>query len=298
MARVLNHARRGRMVTARVVVAGAATAVVMVIVALRALPLRPDVAPAIPGVPTPSESVWPVPAPCLTGEPYAHGECGWLFRADLDGDGETDQVALIVSLGNDGYDPRTAELRARLASGAESRIPVEVNQWAGFPQVLPDTYVHGDRPTDPGVFDVDGDGSDEILLSLFQSAAGRSFIRLFVWESGGLLEVSAAGESPDSPRRQAHGYGDEARSGIESFEFIVGGSAEFGGGLRCANVDGDPQRELILRFYRYTRDPDFYEATEVVYDLEGAQATERISQTTRVPTGTVDDTFRGVSCGG
>jgi hypothetical protein len=62
MARVLNHARRGRMVTARVVVAGAATAVVMVIVALRGLPLRPDVVPAIPGVPTPSESVWARPS--------------------------------------------------------------------------------------------------------------------------------------------------------------------------------------------------------------------------------------------
>ena len=168
----------------------------------------------------------------------------------------------------------------------------------GIPSGLAGTYVHGDQPTDPGVFDVDGDGSDEIVLSVFQSAAGRSFIRLFVWESGGLLEVSSAGESPDSPRRRALGYGDEAHSGIESFEFIVGGSAGFGGGLHCANVDGDPQRELILRFYGYTRDPDFYEATEVAYDLEGAQATERSSRTTRILTGTVDDTFRRVSCEG
>lgn len=286
------------MITARVVVAGAATAVVIGIVALGSLPLRPDAWPVFPGTPTPSESAWPVPAPCLTIEPYPHGECGWLLRADLNGDGETDQVALMVSLGKDGFAPRKAELRARLTSGAESSIPVEVNRWAGFPQVLPAAYVHGDWPTDLGVFDLDGDGRDEVLLSLLQSAAGRSFIRLFVWGSGGLLEVSAAGESPDSPRRQALVYGDENRSGIKSFEFIVGGSAGFGGGLRCANVDGDPQRELILRFYRYARDPEFYEATEVVYDLEGTHATERSSQIKRVRTETVDDTFRRVSCEG
>jgi hypothetical protein len=285
------------MVTARSVVIGAATAVVIVIVALRALPLRPHAVPAIPGTPTPSESAWPVPAPCLTGEPYPHGECGWLFRADLDGDGETDQVALIVSLGDDGYEPRKAELRGRLASGAQSSTPVEVNRWAGFPQVLREAHVHGDWPTDLGVLDLDGDGRDEVLLSLFQSAAGRSFIRLFVW-SDGLADVSAAGESPNSPRRQALVYGDGDRSSIESFEFVVGGSAGLGGGLRCANVDGDPERELILLFYRYARDPEFYEATEVVYDLEGAQATERSSQTNRVLTETVDDTFRRVSCGG
>jgi hypothetical protein len=34
----------------------------------------------------------------------------------------------------------------------------------------------------------------------------------------------------------------------------------------------------------HERDPDFYEATEVAYDLEGAQATERSSQTTRILT--------------
>ena len=204
--------------------------------------------------------------------------------------------ATVARTPKDGYQPRKAELRARLASGAESSVPVEVNPGAGFPQVLPDVYVRGGGPNDPGVFDLDGDGRDEVLLSLFQSAAGRSFIRLFVWEGDALRELTATGESPDSPRRQALVYGDAAWSGFESFEFIVGGSGGFGGGLRCANVDDDAERELILRFYRYATDPEFYQATEVVYDLEGAQATERGSQSNTVPAETIDDAFRGVTC--
>jgi len=114
------------------------------------------------------------------------------------------------------------------------------------------------------------------------------------WIAGGRCRRRVAGLTAPT----ALVYGDEDRSGIESFEFTYGGSAGFGGGLRCANIDGDPQRELILRFYGYARDSEFYEATEVAYDLEGAQATERSSQTNWVLTETVDDAFRRVSCEG
>jgi hypothetical protein len=161
--------------------------VVTAAVALRvALPQEPRSVPAITEGPSPSP--WPVPAPCLTGDARPAPECGWLLWADLDGNGERDQVALIVSLApsEDGfYRAERAELRARLASGQESSVAVEVNPLAGFPQVLPEQS-QAIRGEHPGILDLNGDGRDEVMLSPFQSAAGRLFVRLFVWEADGL----------------------------------------------------------------------------------------------------------------
>jgi len=112
----------------------------------------------------------------------------------------------------------------------------------------------------------------------------------------GWREVSAAGESPHSARREALAYGGADWSGFESFEFIVGGSAGFGGGLRWANVDSDAERELLLRFYRYASDPAYYRVTEAAYDLDQAQATERSTETETVPAEAVDDSFRNLTC--
>jgi len=289
------------MFTAIVLGAAVIVAAVAAAVAIRAaLPQDRDSVPAVAESSTPQPSPWPVPAPCLTGEASSGEECGWLFWADLDGDGERDRLALIVSLApsDDGLDrPDKAELRARLASGPESSVAVEVDPLAGFPQVLPKP-VQSTSGDDPGVLDLDGDGRDEVLLPLFQSAAGRLFVRLFVWEKGGLREVLAVGESADSVRREALADGNADRSGFESFEFILGGSAGFGGGLRCANLDSDIERELVLRFYRYANDPDFYHITEVAYDLEGDQATARSAETDVIPVEALHDTFRQVSCEG
>lgn len=297
--RFLWHTRRGRMFTV-FILGAAAVAAVTARVAIRSVLMQErDSVPATADSPGPSPSPWPVPTPCLTGEARPGDECGWLFWADLDGDGERDQLALIVSLspGDDFYHAEAAELRARLASGPESGIAIEVNPLAGFPQVLPE-QVQATEADHPGVLDLDGDGRDEVMLSLFQSATGRLFVRLFVWEADGLREVSAAGESPHSARREALVYGDAEWNDFEPFEFIVGGSAGFGGGLRCADVDSDAERELILRFYRYASDPDFYQVTEVAYDLDRTEAIERSTETDRVPVESVDDSFRNITCDG
>lgn len=287
--------RRGRVATALATGIGAVAAVTLFFAAVRALPSGTNPLPLDPRTPTASPSPLLPPDPCLTDKANPNGECGWLFGAELDGDGGRDQVTLIVSLDEDGFVPESAELQAVLASGSTSSVAVEVDPLAGFPQPIPGLF----WPDDVGPFalDLNGDGRDEVMLSLFQSGAGRVFVRLYVWELDGLHEVTAAGESARSARRLAfniegHAHGDRA-----PFQFILGGSAGFGGGLRCTNADGDPQRELILRFYWYATDPDFNELHEAVYDLDGAVATEARSVAETVPVTVVDDSFRQIECG-
>lgn len=291
---MFRRSRRGRVLTALAIGIGAVAAVTLVFAAVRALPSGTSLALG-PRTLTASPSPLVPPDPCLTDKPNPNGECGWLFDAELDGDGRRDQVALIVSLDQGGFVPQSARLQAVLASGSSSSAAVEVNPFAGFPQPVPDLFWPGDVA--PGALDLNGDGRDEVVLSLFQSGAGRVFVRLFVWETGGLYEVTAAGESAGSPRRLALKIGGALHGEFAPFELILGGSAGFGGGLRCTNADGDPERELILRLYWYAADPDFYELHEAVYDLDGAVATEARSDTETVPVGVVDDSFRGLECG-
>jgi hypothetical protein len=294
-ARVLRRSRRGRVVTALAAGIGAVAAVTLIFAAVRALPPGTNRLPLGPRTPTASPSPLVPPDPCLTDVPSPNGECGWLFDADLDGDGARDQVALIVSLDHEGFVPESAELQAVLASGSTSSTAVEVDPFAGFPQPVPDLFWPDD--VGPGVLDLNGDGRDEVVLSLFQSGAGRLFVRLFVWEADGLHGVTAAGESAGSPRRLAFEVEGDVRGEFAPFELILGGSAGFGGGLHCSNADGDPERELVLRFYWYAADPDFYELHEAVYDLDGAVATEARSDAETVPAELVDDSFRSVECG-
>jgi hypothetical protein len=287
--------RRDRVGTALATGIGSVAAVTLVFAAVRALPSGTHPLPLDPRTPTASPSSLVRPDPCLTDKPNPNGECGWLFDADLDGDGGRDQVALIVSLDEEGFVPESAELQAVLASGSSSSAAVEVDLFAGFPQPVPDLFWPGD--VGPGALDLNGDGRDEVLLSLFQSGTGRVFVRLFVWETDGLHEVTAAGESAGSPRRLAYEVEGDVHREFAPFELILGGSAGFGGGLRCTNADGDPQRELLVRLYWYAADPHFYEIHEAIYDLDGAVATEARSDAETVPVGVIDDSFRRIACG-
>jgi hypothetical protein len=294
-ARVFRRSRRARVVTALASGIGAVVAVSLVFAAVRAMPFGTNRYPLGPVTSTTSPSPLVRPDPCRTDNPNPNGECGWLWAADLDGDGRRDQVALMVSLDEEGFVPESAELRAVLASGATSSAAVEVDPFARFPQPIPGQFWPDDVP--PGVLDLNGDGRDEVVLSSFQSGAGRVFARVFVWEADALHEVTAAGESAGSPRRLAFEIEGELNGKSAQFELILGGSAGFGGGLRCSNTDGDPERELILRFYWYAADPDFYELHVAVYDLDGTVAREARSDTETVPANVVDDSFRSVQCG-
>jgi hypothetical protein len=293
--RIFRRARRGRIVGLTLVAAGAAVIVAAIAVMLGTPPVGRGPGPGTLPV-TPSAS--PEPAACGTGGPNPSGQCGWVFGGDLDGDGRRDRLALIVDLGVDGSTPESAELRVKLATGPEEVAAVEVIPEAGFPQPVHEIYLVDPTAPDPGVIDLDGDGRDEVLLSLFQSGAGRAFIRVFVLDGDRLREVTAAGETHDSPRRAALRDGGAPGTGFGPFELVVGGSTGLGGGLECGNVDSDPEAELTLRFYRYGQDPDEYELSEARYELEGATATEVHTDTRTVSPDVVAEGFWGIGCQG
>jgi hypothetical protein len=120
-----------RVATALATGIGAVAAVTLVFAAFRDLQSGTNPLQLDPRTPTASLSPLVPPDPCLTDKPNPNGECGWLFGAELDGDGRRDQVALIVSLDEEGFVPESAELQAVLGSGSTSSVPVDVDPSRG-----------------------------------------------------------------------------------------------------------------------------------------------------------------------
>ena len=125
-----------------------------------------------------------------------------------------------------------------------------------------------------GVFDLDGDGRDELLISP-TSGGPRVYLHVFVWDDG-LQEVSLDGLP---------------------FEIVAGGSTCAGGGLICEDLDGDPELELVIRTYQYAADPNFYDTTEAAFQLDGAAAHRVGEETTdTIRAADLDDRYNSIRC--
>lgn len=217
--------------------------------------------------PSPTPSPWPTPKSCIENDAV----CGWSFVADLDGDASADQVVLEVARAESGF-AQSAELRARLATGGTSSLGLQL-PGDSLPMPAPELWAASGK--DAGVFDLDGDRRDELLISP-TSGGPRVYLHVFVWDDG-LQEVSLDGVP---------------------FQIVVGGSTGAGGGLSCNDLDGDPELELVIRSYEYAEDPTYYNTREAVFQLDGAIA-HRVGEgtTDSIPAADLDDRYNSIRCG-